>query len=183
MSFAELTRSRYSCRHYEQRPVEAEKVAAILEAGRIAPSAHNNHPTRVLVCDTPALRDRAATATGRFGRVGSVFGAPLVLVVCEKLDTAWVRKYDQMSSGNIDTSIVVDQMMMQAEDLGLSTCWVCHFDPREAIDQLGLASDLYPAHMLTVGYASDEIATPEAREARCIPMSEFKIPSDFAAIE
>lgn len=181
MSFADLTRSRYSCRHYEDRAVEPEKLAAILEAGRIAPSACNNHPTRVLVCDTPALRERACTAAGRFGRNGSVFGAPLVLVVCEQLDTAWVRKYDLMSSANIDTSIVVDQMMMQAESLGLHTCWVCHFDPRVAIDQFGLPSNLYPIHMLTVGYASDEIAAPEVREARCIPMSEFRIPSDFSA--
>ena len=181
MSFADLTKSRYSCRHYEDRAVEPEKIAAILEAGRIAPSACNKHPTRVLVCDTPELRERASAVTGRYGRDGSVFGAPLVLIVCEQVDTAWVREYDLMSSANIDTSIVVDQMMMQAEDLGLHTCWVCHFDPREVIDAFGLPSDLYPIHMLTVGYASDEIDEPEKREARCIPMSEFKITSDFSA--
>lgn len=179
MAFAELTRARYSCRSYEDRVVEAEKLAAILEAGRIAPSACNKHPTRVLVCDTPELRERAAAAAHSFAREGSVFGAPLVLVVCEKLDTAWVRKYDNMESGDIDSAIVVDQMMMQAEDLGLSTCWVCHFDPREAIDQLNLSDDLYPVHMLTVGYAADEIAAPEVRAARTIPMSEFRIPSMF----
>lgn len=175
MSFAELTRSRYSCRAYESRPVEADKLDVILEAGRIAPSACNKHPTRVFVCDTPELRERAAKAAHHFAKDGSVFGAPLVLVVCEKMDTAWVRKYDQMSSADIDSSIVVDQMMMQAEDLGLSTCWVCHFDPREAIDALALPGDLYPVHMLTVGYAADAIAAPESREARRIPMDEFVI--------
>lgn len=180
MPYADLTLSRYSCRHYQDRPVEPEKLEAILEAGRRAPSACNKHPTRVLVCDTPELRERAAQATGRYLRDGSVFGAPIVLVVCEKVDTAWTRSFDLMSSSNIDTSIVADQMMMQAEDLGLHTCWVCHFDPREAIDLLGLTSDLYPIHMITVGYASDEIAAPEAREARRIPMDEFKIISPFS---
>lgn len=179
MSFADLARSRYSCRHYQNRPVEADKLAAILEAGRIAPSACNKHPSRVLVCNTPEMLERAGRASGRFNRDGSVFGAPLVLVVCEKLDTCWVREYDMMSSANIDTSIVVDQMMMQAEDLGLSSCWVCHFDPRIAMDELGLPDDLYPIHMLTLGYASDSIAAPEVREARCIPMSEFRIPTMF----
>ena len=53
MSYSELTRARYSCRSYEDRAVEPEKLSAILEAGRIAPSACNKHPTRVLVCDTP----------------------------------------------------------------------------------------------------------------------------------
>ena len=129
----------------------------------------------MLVCDSPRLREKASIAAKRFAKDGSVFGAPLVLVVCEKIDTAWVRKYDQMDAGDIDSSIVVDQMMMQAEDLGLSTCWVCHFDPRVAIDEFGLPSELYPVHMLAVGYAADHIAAPEAREARTIPMSEFRI--------
>lgn len=174
MSYSELTRARYSCRSYEDRAVEPEKLSAILEAGRIAPSACNKHPTRVLVCDTPRLREKAGIAAKHFAKDGSVFGAPLVLVVCEKVDIAWVRKYDQMDSGDIDSSIVVDQMMMRAEDLGLSTCWVCHFDPRVAIDEFGLPSDLYPVHMLTIGYAADQIADAEAREARTIPMSEFR---------
>ena len=145
MSFAELTRSRYSCRSYEERAIEPEKLSAILEAGRIAPSACNKHPSRVLVCDTDALREKAAKAAKHFAKDGSVFGAPVV------------------------------QMMMQAEDLGLSTCWVCHFDPRVAIDEFGLPTDLYPVHMLTVGYAADEIASECVREARTIPMSDFRI--------
>ena len=175
MSFAELTRSRYSCRSYEERAIEPEKLSAILEAGRIAPSACNKHPSRVLVCDTDALREKAAKVAKHLAKDGSVFGAPVVLMVCEKVDTAWVRKYDSMDAGDIDSSIVCDQMMMQAEDLGLSTCWVCHFDPMIAINELGLPSDLYPVHMLTVGYAADEIAAVSAREARTIPMSEFRI--------
>lgn len=176
MSFADLTRARYSCRHYQDRAVESEKLASILEAGRIAPSACNNHPARVVVCDTKPLLERAASAAPHFDRGGSVFGAPLVLVVCAKMGTAWVRSYDDMDSSDIDTAIVVDQMMMQATDLGLGTCWVCHFDPDTLIDALGLPEGLYPIHMLTVGYASDTIAAPEKRAARCIPLDEFRVP-------
>ena len=176
MSFAELTRTRYSCRKYQNRAVEPEKLAAILEAGRIAPSACNKHPARVVVCDTPELLKRAASAAPHFDRGGSIFGAPLVFVVCTKLGEVWVRTYDDMESSDIDTSIVVDQMMMQAEDLGLATCWVCHFDPSAAIDALGLPEKLYPIHMLVVGYAAEEIAAPEKRAARCIPMDEFRVP-------
>ena len=183
MSFAELTRTRYSCRKYEDRAVEPEKLAAILEAGRISPSACNKHPSRVVVCDTPELLKRATSAAPHFDRGGSIFGAPLVLVVCAKMGEAWVREYDDMDSSDIDTSIVVDQMMMQAEDLGLATCWVCHFDPNAAIDALGLPDGLYPIHMLVVGYAADEIAAPEKRAARCIPMSEFRVPVLAAAVE
>lgn len=173
MSYADLTRARYSCRHYLDKPVEQEKLDVILEAGRLAPSACNNHPSRVLVCDTPELREKAAHAAKNFARDGSVFGAPVVLLVCAKPDVAWVRKYDDMNASRIDTSIVVDQMMMQATELGLGTCWVCHFNPQVAIEEFGLPEGVYPIHMLPLGYASDTIAEPEARAARTIPMEEF----------
>ncbi|MDQ9830530.1 nitroreductase family protein, partial [Acinetobacter baumannii] len=71
MDFERLVTSRHSVRTYQDRPVEAEKVEAILEAGRLAPSACNNQPTRVVVCDTPELRAAAGRATGRFNRDGS----------------------------------------------------------------------------------------------------------------
>ena len=64
MSFADLTLERYSCRKYERRAVEPEKLDAILEAGRLAPTACNNHPVRVLPCTTPELLEKAA-ASGR----------------------------------------------------------------------------------------------------------------------
>ncbi|OUP08668.1 nitroreductase family protein [Collinsella sp. An2] len=173
MSFTDLTRARYSCRSYEKRAVEPEKLDAIIEAGRIAPSAHNNHPTRLVVCDTPELREKATKAAHHFAKDGSVFGAPVVLLACAKTEEAWVRRGDGMNSSLIDTSIVVDQMMMQAVELGLQTCWVCMFDPDIAREEFGLSADTLPVSMLTLGYAADTIAEPDAREARCIPRNEF----------
>lgn len=64
MSCLDLARGRYSCRSFEDRPVEQAVVDAIVEAGRIAPSACNNHPSRVMVLDTPELLEKAA-ACGR----------------------------------------------------------------------------------------------------------------------
>lgn len=65
MSYADLVTTRHSVRSYKKTPVEPEKVQAILEAGRLAPSAVNNQPTRVAVCDTPEVLSRVAAATGR----------------------------------------------------------------------------------------------------------------------
>ena len=48
VSYLDLARGRYSCREFEDRAVEQAVVDAIVEAGRIAPSACNNHPTRVM---------------------------------------------------------------------------------------------------------------------------------------
>ena len=48
MEFLELARNRYSERSFAAKPVEEEKLYKILEAGRIAPTGHNNQPQRVL---------------------------------------------------------------------------------------------------------------------------------------
>ena len=173
MSFAELSRSRFSCRHFEKRAVEAEKVAVIVEAGRIAPSACNRHPSRVKVLDTPELLEHAAACQPRFARDGSIFGAPLIFLVCSVTEDAWVRPYDQMNSSEIDTSIVCDQMMMQAEELGLGTCWVCHFKPEVAREQFDLPEGVYPYHMLVCGYPAEHIADAETRESRTIARKDF----------
>ena len=173
MSFADLTRQRFSCRAYTDEPVSEEDLEAILEAGRIAPSACNNHPARVKVCSSPETLEAAAASAHHFAREGSVFGAPLILLVCAKKDTAWMRKYDSMDAAPIDTAIVVDQMMMQAEGLGLGTCWVCHFDPRIARERFDLGEDLYPVHMLVVGHPAEKIADAASREARTISREDF----------
>lgn len=151
MSYLDLARSRYSCREFEDRPVEQAVVDAIVEAGRIAPAA----------CQP------------RFARDGSIFGAPLIFLICSVTDDAWVRPYDQMNSSAIDTSIVCDQMMMEAEEQGLGTCWVCHFKPEVACEQFSLPEGIYPYHMLVCGYPADHIADLEHREARTIPLPDF----------
>ncbi len=175
MTFSELTRARFSCRNFEKRAVEAEKIAAIVEAGRIAPSACNKHPTRVKVLDTPELLECAAACQPRFARDGSIFGSPLIFLVCAIEQDAWVRPYDQMNSSQIDTSIVCDQMMMQAEELGLGTCWVCHFKPQIAREKFDFAEDIYPYHMLVCGYPAEAIADPASREERTISSADFLI--------
>ena len=53
MAFTVLSAQRYSLRKFSDRPVETEALSAILEAGRSAPTAHNNQPQRIFVLQTP----------------------------------------------------------------------------------------------------------------------------------
>ena len=53
MDFAKLSAERYSLRKYSDKPVEEEKLALILEAGRNAPTAHNLQPQRIFVIKSP----------------------------------------------------------------------------------------------------------------------------------
>lgn len=64
MDFAKLSAERYSLRKYSDRPVEAEKLALILESGRNAPTAHNNQPQRIFVLQSPEALEKADACMG-----------------------------------------------------------------------------------------------------------------------
>lgn len=162
MAFLDLVTSRHSVRSYQHRPVEPEKVAAIIEAGLLSPSAVNKQPTRVFIASTPDELERVGRSCPRFVKDGSVFGAPLALVVFANQGLSYVRKYDNKNFGDIDASIVCTHMMMEATELGLGTCWVGHFHPGDLRDALGVRGRLEPVAILTVGYADE----PEAVDMR-----------------
>lgn len=59
MDFATLAAERYSLRKFSDRPVEEEKLQAVLESGRSAPTAHNLQPQRILVLRSPEALEKA----------------------------------------------------------------------------------------------------------------------------
>lgn len=67
MNFAELSAQRYSLRKFSDRPVEDALLQQVLEAGRNAPTAHNNQPQRIFVLQSP----------GGHGEGGRLHGLPL----------------------------------------------------------------------------------------------------------
>lgn len=120
--FLELARSRYSCRSFSERPVEAEKLDALVEAAVAAPTAVDRQPWHLWVVESPDAVARLSALT-RFG-----FGARVILVLGARADEAWVRKYDGRNFADVDASIVGTHIMLAAHDLGLGTTWVGHFD-------------------------------------------------------
>ena len=75
MAFSDLVKQRYSVRKYDSRPVEPEKLAAILEAGRLAPTGVNYQPQRILVVQGEDMEKMKGCSP-------CIFGAPVVMVVC-----------------------------------------------------------------------------------------------------
>ena len=152
MTFIELAKRRYSCRNYDFRPVEKDKLELILEAGRIAPSAVNYQPWHFIVIqEKENLR-----------KVHDVYhrewfqDAPYLIVVCGDHNQSWKRKQDGKDHCDIDIAIAVDHMTLQATELGLATCWICNFDKEKTIETLNLPSYLEPIVILPVGYPLDQ---------------------------
>ena len=92
MDFLSLAKKRYACRSYQQRKVEPEKIAAILEAGRVAPTGANRQPQRLVVVESAEGMERLARCTRDFG-------APLAIIVCADTNEVWTRKYDGKKIG------------------------------------------------------------------------------------
>ena len=156
--FLELAKNRYSVRSFDARAVEPEVMAQILEAGRAAPTAHNDQPQRIkVITDAEGLAKVDICTRCRFG-------APAVLLICYDKTACWVRPFDSTLSGEVDASIVTTHMMMMAQDLGLGTCWVMYFDAEKTIETFELPENIVPVAMLPLGYPS-ESAKPSPMHA------------------
>ena len=87
MEFRELIKARYSVRRFSDRPVEPEKLNAVLEAGRLAPTAKNIQPVRIYVAQSEkalAIMNEASPC---------IYGAKTVLVICSDESTCWVTPW------------------------------------------------------------------------------------------
>jgi len=154
-SFLDLAKSRFSVRKYECcKAVETEKLTAILEAGRVAPTAANKQPCVFLVLNNRESIEKLSKAC-------TPHGAPLAIVICADKNTAWVRPFDKASMVEIDSSIAADHMMMCAEDLGLSSCWITYFDPKIVRKEFNIPDNLVPVNILVIGYRAEEPQSPD----------------------
>ncbi len=150
MNFSELVKSRHSVRSFSDRPVEKEKMDLILEAGRVAPTAKNMQPQRLFVCQSKESMEKLGTVCS------CLFGAPTAVLFCYEKGEAWVNPYDKkIHSGYVNTSIVCTHMMLQAWDLGIASCWVGRFDPKEVANAFEIPDHLEVVAILPLGYASE----------------------------
>lgn len=160
MGFQELIRKRYSVRAYKPDPVPDEVLAQVLEAGRLAPTAANKQPFRILVIHTAG---REAELRRIYHREWFV-QAPLVICVCTVRAEAWKRAmYDGKSHADVDATIVMDHMVLAAADLGLGTCWIAAFDPVAAREVLGLPPEVEPVLFTPLGFPADQFRPKERR--------------------
>jgi len=151
MDFFDLIASRYSVRAYKPNPVEDEKLAKVLEAARLAPTAANRQPIRILVLDTA----QHGEGLGRVYSAKWLTDAPLVLCVCGVEAEGWVRRHDGKSYLDVDAAIVMDHIVLAATALGLGTCWIAAFDPAAASEALGLPDGVEPIIITPLGYPDD----------------------------
>jgi len=164
MDFLDLVQKRYSVRAYKPAPVEDTKLAKVLEAARLAPTAANRQPFQLIVAH---VKGREAELQQVYGRRWFI-QAPLVICACGVHDQAWERTSDGINYTTVDVAIVMDHLILAAASLGLGTCWIGAFDPLAARKVFGLPDDVEPVALTPLGYPADQ-ATPKARK----PLAEL----------
>lgn len=156
--FQRILRGRRSIRRFLPAPVEPEKLRACLEAARIAPSAHNVQPWRFLVVDDPVLKERLTSAafSGIYYTSKFAAQAPVILVLLAKPAGGVVRlgsKIQGVPYFLIDMGIAGEHVALQAEELGLASCWMGWFDYRKVRKVLAIPRAFKLVAMMPLGYA------------------------------
>lgn len=149
MELLDLIRNRESIRNYDPvHPVEPEVLNKILEAGRLAPSAANRQPWRFYLVSSPANLEKIRDCYHRewFKK------APHVLIVAGKRAAAWSKGEGGFNSLEIDTAIAMDHMILEAESLGVGTCWVIAFDHDKLRQTALLEEDEVVFAITPIGY-------------------------------
>ena len=155
MALLDVIRKRYSCRAYQQKPIEQEKIDLLLEAARLAPSARNTQDWRFVVVTDEQIKHNLAQATNRpdvFEKAGAIIAA------CSNSDH--IMRCGQPIAP-IDVSIALEHIALQATEIGLGTCWIGSFDAEKTQTVLDIPDDIQIIELMTVGYPADKQKPPD----------------------
>lgn len=165
MNFTEIAQNRQSCRSYDpDRPVEQEKLEAILEAVRLAPSACNGQPYHLTVCRGEAAK-AAAVATMGMGMNKFAADAPVLIAISEQpyvKSAALGAKLKGNDYRSMDIGIAVAYLTAEAAAQGLGSCILGWLDD----EKLRKICDLkYPVRLVVaLGYAKEDKLRPKKRK-------------------
>ena len=150
MEFTDVIRNRYSCKNFSDRQVEADKLQAILAAGRLAPTAKNLQEQRIYVI-------QSAEALAKLDKVTPCrYGAPTVLLVAFDKDNVFTYPDSERDSGVEDAAIVATHMMLAATNEGVDSCWLNYFNPDAVARAFDLPENEEVLMLLDLGYAAKE---------------------------
>lgn len=146
MEFSEVIEKRFSCREFKDESIKKEELDKILNAALLAPTACNKEPQRIYVVEDIELLLKLKEAT-RF-----TFDSKTILVVCYDKDISWHRGRDAKDHGEIDATIAATQMVLEATNLGIGSCFVCAFNEEVLRSILNIPQNYGIMCMLPLGY-------------------------------
>lgn len=153
--FLQLAEDRYSVRKFDSRTVDQDAIDKILKAGQLAPTAVNSQPQKIYVVQSEPVMEKLRALSP------CIYGAPQCFVFCYNDENVCPRGKDG-NYGDIDVTIVLTHMALEAANLGVGTCIVGYFDPEELIKAMELPSNIHPVLLMPFGYPAAD-CTPSGR--------------------
>lgn len=158
MDFLEIANLRQSCRNFDPaREVEPEKLRAVMEAVRLAPSACNGQPYHITVCRGEIAQQVAAACTG-LGMNKFAAKAPVLLVMSERpyvKSAAMAAKLKDNDYRSIDIGIAAAYLTAEATTQGLGSCILGWFDDEKIRGICGISTPV--RLVIPVGYGLDTL--------------------------
>ena len=154
MELMQAMTERYSVRAFDARPIEADKLERVLEAGRLAPTAKNIQPQHLYVLQSPEALEKVRALTR------CAYNAPTVLLFAYDKTAMWTNPFEnEITSGEQDIAIVATHVMLKAFDEGLGTCWVCYMPNSEVHKAFDLPENEHAALLMPIGYPASGAVT------------------------
>jgi len=150
----EAIKLRKSVRKYKRDPVPEESLKKILNAARMAPTAENFQPWKIIVVTDEDIKRKLVPACNNQRFVAE---APIVLVACGLPDEAYPIMGGFMNSYPVDVAIVLDHLMLAATSEGLGTCWIGSFKEEKVAETVGVPQEAKVVALTPLGYPAEEM--------------------------
>lgn len=157
-NFYDIASMRQSCRNYSGLPVEKEKLMACIEAALIAPSACNGQPWHYTLVTNPeatAKVSKALQVAGLNRFTNKVPAFAIITQTASNLTSTIGSKIGQHDYSSIDIGLSAAHFVLQAEELGLSTCIMGAFNEKEVKSLLESKASDRIRLIIAVGYKDE----------------------------
>lgn len=150
---SELLRKRRSARHFLPRAVEREKILALIEAARIAPSACNRQDWHFIVIEDPGVK---AVLAREAGASRLLTEAPVAI--------ACLYRNDNPAEGYQSSSAAIENMLIEAANQGLGALWLNSFGDEAGYRKiLGFPPEYFLTSVVLTGYPGEEPHPPSRK--------------------
>jgi len=171
MDVIEAVKTRRSIRKFKPDSVEEEKLQAVLEAARWAPSWANTQCWEFIVVRNPEVKRKLAeTLTSWNIAVDAVKNAPIVIAACAKLGISGFKDGKPVTDMGdffmFDVALAVQNLALAAHSLGLGTVIVAAFDVKKAAEILEVPAGVSVVALIPLGYPLQIPKAPHRKELK-----------------
>jgi len=169
MKFIDLVKKRVSVRKYLNRPIPRQALLDCVEAARLAPSACNAQPWRfIIIDDKETIKKITLDVCHGVYSFNNFIAESAALVIALSDKEGFLRKAAGVMKGTnyylIDIGIACEHIALQAQELGIGSCWIGWFDERRLKKTLKISKSSKVDVILALGYYDPQLINPKPRK-------------------